>query len=125
MVVWLKPCKSRSSPGSYPKTRTPPRGGGFFWGTGPAGSPPRSDVTANETTEPAETTETADAVSSSTYADGEYTATGSYTTPGGRESVTVTLTLGNDVVTAVSVDGSAKQGDSLRYQSEFIENIAS
>lgn len=33
--------------------------------------------------------------------------------------------MGNDVVTAVSVDGSAKQGDSLRYQSEFIENIAS
>ena len=99
-----------------------------------------SDVTANETVETSETTETAetsetakttetteaaDAVSSSTYADGEYTATGSYTTPGGRESVTVTLTLGNDVVTAVNVDGSAKQGDSLRYQSEFIENIAS
>mgnify|MGYP000081165994 FL=1 len=39
--------------------------------------------------------------------------------------MTVTLTLGNDVVTAVNVDGSAKQGDSLRYQSEFIENIAS
>ena len=105
-----------------------------------------SDVTANETVETSETTETvetsettetaetsdtaetteaADTVSSSTYADGEYTATGSYTTPGGRESVTVTLTLGDDVVSAVSVDGSAEQGDSLRYQSEFIENIAS
>ncbi len=84
--------------------------------TGSANSP---DVTASETGE------TTDTVSSSTYADGEYTATGSYTTPGGRESVTVTLTLDDDVVSAVSVDGSAEQGDSLRYQSEFIENIAS
>ena len=83
-----------------------------------AGSATNSDVTASETGE------TTDTVSSSTYADGEYTATGSYTTPGGRESVTVTLTL-DDVVSAVSVDGSAEQGDSLRYQSEFIENIAS
>ena len=95
-----------------------------------AGSATNSDVTANETSEATGTAETGEATentdaASSTYADGEYTATGSYTTPGGRESVTVTLTLGNDVVTAVNVDGSAKQGDSLRYQSEFIENIAS
>lgn len=90
-----------------------------------------SDVTASETTKATETagttdaSGTTDAASSSTYTDGEYTASGSYTTPGGRESVTVTLTLDDDVVTALTVEGSAEQGDALRYQSEFIENISS
>lgn len=79
---------------------------------------------SDSTTTTDESTET-EAVSTSIYLDGEYTATGSYTTPGGQESVTVTLTLAHDVVTAVSVDGSAESGSSLRYQSEFIENIAS
>ena len=77
------------------------------------------------TTATADATDATDATSSSTYADGEYTASGSYTTPGGRESVTVTLTLDDDVVTALTVEGSAEQGDALRYQSEFIENISS
>lgn len=84
-----------------------------------------SDVTASKTTKATETAGTTDATSSSTYADGEYTASGSYTTPGGRESVTVTLTLDDDVLTALTVEGSAEQGDALRYQSEFIENISS
>lgn len=86
----------------------------------------------SETTEAAETSESTETTSgteaggsSSTYTDGEYTATGSYTTPGGQESVEVTLTLADDTVTAVTVTGSAEQGDSQRYQSEFIENIAS
>lgn len=79
-----------------------------------------SEAHAGETTSSA-----SDPASSSAYADGEYTATGSYTTPGGRESVTVTVTLTNDVVTALTVEGSAERGDSQRYQSEFIENISS
>ena len=86
------------------------------------------DVTegaTDEASDGADATDATDATSSSTYADGEYTASGSYTTPGGRESVTVTLTLDDDVVTALTVEGSAEQGDALRYQSEFIENISS
>ncbi|HMR47695.1 MAG TPA: hypothetical protein PKE40_00480 [Arachnia sp.] len=91
-----------------------------------ASSSASTEVATSETTETTNdaTTET-EADSSSAYADGEYTASGSYTTPGGRESVTVTVTLVDDVVTALTVDGSAERGDSLRYQSEFIENIAS
>ncbi|MEZ5085915.1 MAG: hypothetical protein R2722_06600 [Tessaracoccus sp.] len=84
-----------------------------------------TEAVSSETTEATDSTTETEADSSSTYADGEYTASGSYTTPGGRESVTVTVTLVDDVVTALTVDGSAERGDSLRYQSEFIENIAS
>lgn len=57
------------------------------------------------------------------YADGEYTAEGEYTTPGGQESVTVTVTLEGDVVTALQVDGSGGSPNTQRYQGEFIDNI--
>lgn len=62
--------------------------------------------------------------SSSSYTDGEYTETGDYTTPGGQEDVTVTITLADDVVTAVEVTGSATSGNSKQYQSAFISGIA-
>ena len=80
-----------------------------------------SDEQANDTSDAQGETGTATTV----YTDGEYRATGSYSTPGGQESVAVSLTLANDVVTAVSVEGSAQGGSSQRYQSEFIANIAS
>ncbi|KQO99493.1 hypothetical protein [Leifsonia sp. Leaf264] len=62
--------------------------------------------------------------SSSSYTDGEYTETGDYTTPGGQEDVTVTITLADDIVTAVEVTGSATSGNSKQYQSAFISGIA-
>ena len=58
------------------------------------------------------------------YSDGEYTATGEYQSPGGPESVTVTLTLADNVVTAVEVTGSGSTPNAKRFQGEFIENIA-
>lgn len=64
-----------------------------------------------------------DAASTATYADGEYTAEGDYTTPGGQESVTVTVTLADNVVTALEVEGSGGSPNTQRYQGEFIDNI--
>jgi uncharacterized protein with FMN-binding domain len=61
--------------------------------------------------------------STASYTDGEYTAEGDYTTPGGQESVTVTVTLADNVVTALEVEGSGGSPNTQRYQGEFIDNI--
>ena len=56
---------------------------------------------------------------SGAYADGTYTADGSYATPESVETITVTVTLEDDTITAVEVTGESEQ-----YQSQFIGGIA-
>ncbi len=63
--------------------------------------------------------------STRTFKDGTYTASGNYSTPGGKESVTVTVTLKNNVITEVSTTGSATRGDSAEYQSAFLSGYKS
>ena len=86
-----------------------------------------SDTTKTETTTSETTIETGESgeTTVSTYEDGEHTATGSFSTPSGTESVTVTVTLENDIVTAVQADGSATGGNSAQYQEQFLENYES
>ncbi len=60
----------------------------------------------------------------SDYADGSYTADGSYQSPGGQESVSVSITLEGDVVTAVTVTPHATSGNSKQYQTQFASGIA-
>lgn len=62
--------------------------------------------------------------SGSVYADGTYTAEGSYATPETVETVSVTITLSGDVVTAVEVTGDPQTRESEQYQSQFIGGIA-
>ena len=57
------------------------------------------------------------------YQDGEYTAEGSYTSPGGKESVTVTLSLDDNTVTALEVTGSGGTPNAKKFQGEFIDGI--
>lgn len=88
-------------------------------------------VAVNEvepTAEPAETSAptadtTAEAVAS-TYADGTYSSSGSYQSPHGTESVDVTITLADDIITAVTVVGHGDNPESLEYQSDFAGGIA-
>lgn len=58
------------------------------------------------------------------YADGTYTADGSYQTPESVETITVTVTLQDDVITAVEVVGDPQKRESEQYQGEFIGGIA-
>ncbi len=69
------------------------------------------------------TMEQADSSSSSTYTDGTYTAEGSYQTPESVETISVTLTLEDDVVTAVEVTGDPQARETEQYQSAFIGGI--
>ncbi|QWU16728.1 Copper amine oxidase N-terminal domain-containing protein [Paenibacillus sophorae] len=59
--------------------------------------------------------------SSSVYADGDYTATGKY--GGLPSSITVTVTLDDDVITAVKVTPHATNPTSLDFQRSFADAV--
>ena len=80
-----------------------------------------SKPSSEPSTAPSTTPETS--TGTSTYKDGEYTESGSYQSPNGTESVDVTLTIADDVVTAVEVVGHGDNPDSKHYQGEFIGGI--
>lgn len=64
------------------------------------------------------------AVTTGDYTDGEYTETGSYQSPNGAETIEVTLSLADNVVTDVTVVGNGDNPNTKRYQGEFIDGIA-
>jgi uncharacterized protein with FMN-binding domain len=64
------------------------------------------------------------AVDGATYADGTYTAEGSYQAPSGTESVTVELTVADNVVTAVTAIGDATDREAQEYQQRFSSGIS-
>ena len=61
---------------------------------------------------------------SGSYADGTYTADGSYATPESVETISVTVTLEDDIITAVEVTGDPQKRESEQYQGQFIGGIA-
>ncbi|HLU64185.1 MAG TPA: hypothetical protein VKY66_06630 [Protaetiibacter sp.] len=69
--------------------------------------------------------DTADAVvdTSASYADGSYTAEGSYISPAGQESVTVELSLQDDIVTSVTVTPGADDPQARTFQEKFASGI--
>lgn len=87
-------------------------------------APTASDAEEPATTDTTESTDTGSAGASGSYADGTYTADGSYATPESVETITVTVTLEDDVITAVEVTGDPQKRESEQYQGEFIGGIA-
>lgn len=85
---------------------------------------PATDDTAPETSTDTSETSTETDPSSGGYADGTYTSQGSYATPESVETITVTVTLAGDIVTAVEVEGDPQRAESERYQAEFIGGIS-
>ena len=89
---------------------------------------PTTDAAATATPESSTTPTPAASASeeapSSTYADGTYTAEGSYATPESVETIVVTVTLENDIITAVDVTGDPQKRESEEYQGRFIGGIA-
>jgi uncharacterized protein with FMN-binding domain len=89
-------------------------------------APEASEAEEPATTDTAESTDSGSAGtgSSGSYADGTYTADGSYATPESVETITVTVSLEDDVITAVEVTGDPQKRESEQYQGEFIGGIA-
>ncbi len=82
------------------------------------------EPSATTTPDSSETESSAAPASDSTYVDGTYSAEGSYATPESVETISVTVTLEDDIVTAVEVVGNPQKSESERYQGEFIGGIA-
>ena len=84
-----------------------------------------TDTTTNSdsSSQPSASADAGSGSSSGAYKDGTYTAEGSYQTPETVETISVTLTLESDVVTAVEVTGDPQARESEQYQSEFIGGI--
>jgi uncharacterized protein with FMN-binding domain len=58
------------------------------------------------------------------YRDGTYTADGSYQAPSGTETITVTLTLKKDTVTAVRIGRHATDPNAIQYQTMFADGVS-
>jgi hypothetical protein len=70
------------------------------------------------------TTATSTSDDSSTYKDGTYSADGSYVSPGGEEEIAVTITVKNDLITAVSVRTVAADAEAAQYEAQFASGIS-
>jgi uncharacterized protein with FMN-binding domain len=58
------------------------------------------------------------------YADGTYSASADYQSPNGTETIDVTLTLKDEVITDVKVVGHGTSPDSKLHQGQFSNGIA-
>ena len=88
----------------------------------PAADEDKSPAT---TTNPGITTQPSEpAEESSVYEDGTYTASGTYTSPAGPESIAVTVTVKNDLVSSVSIGQNATNPTSINFQGLFAAGIS-
>lgn len=62
---------------------------------------------------------TVDETDVSDYKDGTYAATGTYLSPGGRESIELTVTIKNGVITETSLVENATSLEGKEYQGHF------
>lgn len=65
-----------------------------------------------------------DAVTHGDYKDGTYTESGDYQAPSGTETVAVTVTLADNVITDVKVVGDATDPTAQLRQADFVAGIA-
>lgn len=55
----------------------------------------------------------------SQYANGTYKAVGSYVSPGGRESIELTVTIENGIITATTITEETASGEAREYIQRF------
>lgn len=89
-----------------------------------AGTPAPVDPVTDAPVEAPAEAPAADTSTDAALADGTYTADGAYVAPSGPESVTVTLTLADGVVTAVEVVGHATDPQARSHQADFAGGVA-
>ncbi|HSX28208.1 MAG TPA: hypothetical protein VLF60_02050 [Candidatus Saccharimonadales bacterium] len=79
-------------------------------------------VTTSTAATPTSSTQSSSTSANQMYKDGTYTVTDSYDSPGGQESMQVSLTIKNDIVTDSTVLPQAYDRDSREFQNVFIED---
>ena len=94
-------------------------------GTTLAGCAPTAvDTGTDAGTDAGTDTGTDTGTTSGTYTDGTYTESGNYQAPSGTETVEVTLTLADGIITDVTVVGDATDPTAQSRQAQFIAGIA-
>lgn len=88
-----------------------------------------SEMTApqsEEATTPMESDSMGEApmMSATSWRDGTYQSSGGYQSPNGPETVDVTITVANNVITEIAVTPNASNSTSKRYQGQFAEGIS-
>jgi len=76
-------------------------------------------TTSSEETTPSSSNDTPSSDATGTYKDGTYSATGSYSSPGGVQSIDLTVTIENGLITNTSLVTKATDGDAEEYQDDF------
>ena len=99
-------------------------GGAAYAATRPDAKDTQSTTSETTADTPSSSNVATDA-SSRKYKDGTYEATGSYSTPGGRESIDLTVTLADNVITDTKISGSGTTRDSREHQTEFANGYKS
>lgn len=82
----------------------------------------KSDETAQveeSTTTTSNSTATTESTDTSAYQDGTYSATGSYISPGGRQSIELTVTIVDGVITDTTIVNKSQDSESKEYQEVF------
>ena len=82
------------------------------------------DTSSSDSSSGSSGSTSSDATTSGSYADGTYSAEGSYQTPETVETISVTLTLADGVVTEVEVTGDPQARETEQYQGQFIAGIS-
>lgn len=75
--------------------------------------------TTQDTTTQSAGTNSESSTDTSSYKNGTYSATGSYATPGGIESIKLTVTIEDGVITKTELAQNATDRDAKQYQSAF------
>lgn len=83
-----------------------------------------SEVSTSTQSSTSSTDSTTPTDTDASYKNGTYSADGSYRSPGGNEKIGVTLTISDEVITSVSIDAYATDGDAKQYQALFKEGIS-
>ena len=78
---------------------------------------PTSDITTQS-----ESNASHDSTDTSNYKDGTYSATGSYLSPGGRESIQLSVTIKDGVITDTTLQTEPNTQESEQYQNQFSNN---
>lgn len=87
-------------------------------------SPAATDTGTDSGTETDTSDDTDTGADAGGFEDGTYEATGDYQAPSGTETVDVTVTLADGVITDVQVVGNATDPEAKQHQGEFIDGIA-
>jgi hypothetical protein len=81
-------------------------------------------ASSNDKSSSSGSTATSTSDDATSYKDGTYSADGSYVSPGGHEEIAVTITVKDDLVTAVSVKTVTADPEGAQYEAQFESGIS-